>query len=123
SEPASHRLRETRWGTAMSEESWSDRVAHLARLAMGCLLLTLNVPLSAQTPPSEPTDSPSAATSTATATPGPTPGAVSPAPRLGPGSEAIAGSGTPTYKLLRYDEDYVDLKDPDRRTDFSGPIT
>src|SRR5262245_25486408 len=35
------------WGTAMSEQSWSDRVAHLARLAIGCLLLTLNAPLSA----------------------------------------------------------------------------
>jgi hypothetical protein len=106
----------------MSEESWSDRVAHLAGLAIGCLLLTLNAPLSAQTPPPEPTDSPSAATSTATATPGPRPGAVTPAPRLGPGSEAIAGSGAPTYKLLRYDEDYSYLKDPDRRTDLWDPI-
>jgi hypothetical protein len=106
----------------MSEEPWSDRVAHLTRLAMGCLLLTLNAPLSAQTPPPEPTDSPSAAASTATATPGSTPGAVTLAPRLGPGDEAIAGSGGPTYKLLRYDEDYSYLKDPDRRTDFWDPI-
>jgi hypothetical protein len=74
------------WGTAMSEESRSDRVGHLARLAIGCLLLTLNAPLSGQTPPPGPTDSPSAATSTATATPGPTPGAVTPAP-LRPGGE------------------------------------
>jgi hypothetical protein len=106
----------------MSEESWIDRVAHVGRLAIGCLVLTLNAPLSAQTPPPEPTDSPSAATSTATATPGPTTGAVTPAPRLGPGDEAIAGSGGPTYKLLRYDEDYSYLKDPDRRTDFWDPI-
>jgi hypothetical protein len=41
---------------------------------------------------------------------------------LGPGSEAIAGSNVPTYKLLRYDEDYSDLKDPARRTDFWDPI-
>ena len=105
-------------GTAMNEKSWSERVAHLSRLAIGCLSLTLNASLSAQTPPPEPTDSPSAATSTATATPGPTPGAATPAPRLGPGDEAIAGSGGPTYKLLRYNEDYSYLKDPDRRTDF-----
>ena len=28
----------------------------------------------------------------------------------------------PAYKLLRYDEDYSYLKDPDRRTDFWDPI-
>jgi hypothetical protein len=28
----------------------------------------------------------------------------------------------PTYKLLRYDEDYSYLKDPDRRTDFWDAI-
>ncbi len=42
--------------------------------------------------------------------------------RLGPGSEAVAGSGMPAYKLLRYDEDYSYLKDPTRRTDFWDPI-
>ena len=110
------------WGTAMNEKSWSERVAHLSRLAIGCLSLTLNAPLSAQTPPTEPSDSTAAATSAATAAPGPTPGAVTPAPRLGPGSEAVTGSGVPTYKLLRYDEDYSYLKDPNRRTDFWDPI-
>ena len=44
------------WGTAMNEKSWSERVAHLIRLAIGCLSLTLNAPLFAQTPPTEPTD-------------------------------------------------------------------
>src|SRR5262245_44498375 len=63
------------WGTAMNEKSWSERVAHLTRLAIGCLSLTLNAPLFAQTPPTEPADSLSAATSTATANPGPTPAA------------------------------------------------
>ena len=110
------------WGTAMNEKSWSERVAHLSRLAIGCLSLTLNAPLSAQTPPTELSDSTAAATSAATAAPGPTPGAVTPAPRIGPGSEAVTGSGVPTYKLLRYDEDYSYLKDPDRRTDFWDPI-
>lgn len=37
--------------------------------------------------------------------------------RMGPGSQAIEGSNLETYKLLRYDEDYSDLKDPSRRTD------
>jgi hypothetical protein len=46
------------WGTAMNEKSWSERVAHLTRLAIGCLSLTLNAPPSAQTRPTEPTDSP-----------------------------------------------------------------
>ena len=45
-----------------------------------------------------------------------------PASRFGPGSQAIAGSNVPTYKLLRYDEDYSYLKDPERRTDFWDPI-
>jgi len=113
----------------MNEKTSSERVAHLTRLAIGCLLLTLNAPLSALTPPTEPTDSPSAATSTTTATPGPTPPASDSVPlqatvpaRVGPGSEAVTGSGVPTYKLLRYDEDYSYLKDPDRRTDFWDPI-
>ena len=113
----------------MNEKSWSERVAHLTRLAIGCLSLTLNAPLSAQTRPTEPTDSPTAATSTATATPGPTPVASDSVPpqatvpaRVGPGSEAVTGSGVPTYKQLRYDEDYRYLKDPDRRTDFWDPI-
>src|SRR4051794_36743114 len=109
-----------RWGgTAMNEKSWSERVAHLTRLAIGCLSLTLNAPLSAQTRPTESTDSPTAATSTATATPGPTPVASDSVPpqatvpaRVGPGSEAVTGSGVPTYKQLRYDEDYRYLKDP-----------
>lgn len=43
-------------------------------------------------------------------------------PRIGPGSDAIAGSNVPAYKLLRYDEDYSYLKDPARRTDFWDPI-
>ena len=97
----------------MNEKTWSERVAHLIRLAIGCLSLTLNAPLFAQTPPTEPTDSPSAATSTATATPGPTPAASDSVPpeatapsRVGPGSETVIGSGVPTYKLLRYDEHY-----------------
>jgi hypothetical protein len=106
----------------MGEESWSDRVAHCARLAIGCLLLTPNAAVTAQTPPPGPTCSPSAAPPEATATPGPTEGAVTPAPRLGPGDEAVAGSGGPSYKLLRYDEDYSYLKDPDRRTDCRDPI-
>jgi hypothetical protein len=38
--------------------------------------------------------------------------------RLGPGSQAIRGSNLGNYKLLRYDEDYSDLKDPNRRTDW-----
>src|SRR5262249_47753958 len=46
------------WGTAMNEKLWSERVAHLTRLAIGCLSLTLNAPLSAQTRPTEPTDAP-----------------------------------------------------------------
>jgi hypothetical protein len=37
--------------------------------------------------------------------------------RLGPGSQAAAGSNLQNYKLLRYDEDYSYLKDPSRRTD------
>ena len=41
--------------------------------------------------------------------------------RLGPGSEAIAGS-VPTYKLLRYDEDYSYLMDPGLRTDLWDAI-
>ena len=57
-----------------------------------------------------------------TAAPGPTTISPTPVSRLGPGSQAIAGSGVPTYKLLRYDEDYSYLKDPDRRTDFWDPI-
>jgi hypothetical protein len=112
----------------MNEQSWSERVAHLTRLAIGCLSLTLNAPLFAQTPPAEPTDSRSA-TSTATANPGPTPAASDSVPpeatapsRAGPGSEAVIGSGVPTYKLLRYNEDYSYLKDPNRRTDFWDPI-
>ena len=109
-------------GTAMNEKSWSERVAYLSRLAIGCLSLTLNAPVSAQTPPTAPIDSPFAATSTATETTGPPPSAVTPVPRLGPGSEAVTGSGVPAYKLLRYNEDYSYLKDPDRRTDFWDPI-
>ena len=57
-----------------------------------------------------------------TAAPGPSTSSPTPASRLGPGSEAIAGSDVPTYKLLRYDEDYSYLKDPARRTDFWDPI-
>ncbi len=115
-------------GTAINEKSWSERVAHLTRLAIGCLSLTLNAPLSAQTRPTEPTDSPTAATSTATATPGPTPVASDSVPpqatvpaRVGPGSEAVTGSGVPTYKQLRYDEDYRYLKDPDHPHRLLGP--
>src|SRR5262249_8577090 len=85
-------------------------------------LLTPNAPLSAQTPPSGPAGSSSSATPTTTTVPGPVPAAVTPAPRLGPGSAAIAGSDVPTYKLLRYDEDYSYLEDPSRRTDFWDPI-
>lgn len=52
--------------------------------------------------------------------------------RLGPGRLEDAGSGVrspptdsdkpPSYKLLRYDEDYSYLKDPSRRTDFWDSI-
>ena len=99
-----------------------DRVAHLTWLAIGCVLLTLNSPLSAQTQPPASADSPSETTSATAATAGPTQGAISPASRFGPGSEAVSSSATPNYKLLRYDEDYSYLKDPDLRTDFWDPI-
>ena len=79
-------------------------------------------PLFAQSPPSVSTDLPASATPAMTAAPGPTTISPTPVSRLGPGSQAIAGSGVPTYKLLRYDEDYSYLKDPDRRTDFWDPI-
>ena len=99
-----------------------DRVAHLTWLAIGCVLLTLNTPLSAQTQPPASADSPSETTSTTAATAGPTQDAISPASRFGPGDEAVSGSATPNYKLLRYDEDYSYLKDPDLRTDFWDSI-
>lgn len=68
----------------------------------------------AQEPPSVPSPSvpgPTAEGSTDAPAPPAPPG------RLGPGSQATAGSNLENYKLLRYDEDYSYLKDPSRRTD------
>ena len=55
-----------------------------------------------------------------------------PASRLGPGDRAIVGSGVrpqstnesqpPSYKILRYDEDYRYLRDRSKRTDPWDPI-
>ncbi|SIO33619.1 Alginate export [Singulisphaera sp. GP187] len=87
--------------------------------AIAGLLLTLSNSLYAQSPTAPPSSASAAALPVGS-------GAVPTQPaaptRLGPGSDAIAGSDVPTYKLLRYNEDYSDLKDPGRRTDFWDPI-
>ena len=106
----------------MSQRPGRGGVASLVWSAFGCLLIAPNAPLFAQLPPSASSDLPASGTPAVTAAPGPSTSSPTPASRLGPGSEAIAGSDVPTYKLLRYDEDYSDLKDPARRTDFWDPI-
>lgn len=106
----------------MSQRPGRRGVASLVWSAFGCLLIAPNAPLFAQLPPSASSDLPASGTPAVTAAPGPSTSSPTPASRLGPGSEAIAGSDVPTYKLLRYDEDYSDLKDPARRTDFWDPI-
>jgi hypothetical protein len=103
----------------MSQRSGRGVIAALVWSSVGCLLLAPIDPLFAQSPPSVSTDLP---TSTTPAAPEPITIAPTPASRLGPGSAAIAGSDVPTYKLLRYDEDYSDLKNPSLRTDFWDSI-
>ena len=106
----------------MSQRPARGGLASLVWSAVGCVLITLNAPVFAQSPPSVATDFSASATPALTDAPGPTTNSPTPPSRLGPGSTAISGSDVPTYKLLRYDEDYSYLKDPDRRTDFWDPI-
>src|SRR4051812_30819715 len=96
--------------------------ASRASIRVGVILLTMSpavfsIPRSAgQEPASFPSPSapgPAAGPETSTTAPAPS----APPGRLGPGSQATEGSNLETYKLLRYDEDYSDLKDPTRRTD------
>jgi hypothetical protein len=89
---------------------------------LGCLLAAPNSPLFAQSSPSVSTDLPASAAPAVSSASGQTAISPTPASRFGPGGDAIAGSGGPTYKLLRYDEDYSYLKDPDLRTDSWDPI-
>jgi hypothetical protein len=96
-------------------------ISYLAWCAIGFILPTLTGSLLAQSPSVESIESP--ATGGAAA---PTIAASAPAlpvfSRLGPGSDAIAGSNVPAYKLLRYDEDYSYLAAPARRSDFWDPL-
>src|SRR4051812_44295109 len=93
------------------------RLAPRAWLTIAWLVVSPPPLLIAQ-PSSEPAGTPGGAMSTMAATSGPEPILTAPAPRVGPGNEALAGSDVPTYKLLRYDEDYGYLKDPGRRSDL-----
>ena len=107
----------------MSQQPGRGCVASLVWSAVGCLLIAPHAQLFAQPPSSSvSTDPPASATPAMTTDPGPSTNSPTPPSRFGPGSGAIAGSNVPTYKLLRYDEDYSYLKDPDRRTDFWDPI-
>ncbi len=104
----------------MSQAQPGASSGNLFRLAAFYLLLSFGDSAYAQSPDAPLTSAPGAATTPAASDSAP-PEETVPS-RLGPGSEAVTGSGVPAYKLLRYDEDYSDLKDPDRRTDFWDPI-
>ena len=93
-------------------------IEDLFRFAALYLLLGFGDFAYAQSPDASPTSAAGAA-SPAASDSAPPEGTVP--SRLGPGSEAVTGSGVPAYKLLRYNEDYSYLKDPDRRTDFWDP--
>ena len=102
-------------GTGMSQAQPGASSGNLFRLAAVYLLLSVSNSASAQSPDEPPMYTAGAATP---ASSDPAPPEVTAPSRLGPGSEAITGSGMPAYKLLRYDEDYSYLEDPTRRTDF-----
>src|SRR5580704_17511958 len=106
----------------MSQRPGRGGAASRVWSVLGCLLAAPNSPLVAQSSPSVSTDLPASAAPAVSSASGQTAISPTPASRFGPGGDAIAGSGGPTYKLLRYDEDYSYLKDPDRRTDLWDPI-
>jgi len=88
------------------------RVWSIALAAVSLSVVTTHRSIAQEPPPS------TAASEPATGSGASPPPAPSAAPgRQGPGSQATEGSNLQSYKLLRYDEDYSDLKDPSRRTD------
>jgi hypothetical protein len=86
----------------MSQPRPGASTENLCRLAALYLLLGFGDFAYAQSPDATPM-SPAVAATPAASDSAPPDGTVP--SRLGPGSEAVAGSGVPAYKLLRYDED------------------